>query len=468
MLTLSRKKIISIAVLLTLLTAIPLGLYLAKQAQVGRSKASEIQVNMCPDPNSLPLNIPVLVLEYFPKDLNNPNLLDGVETGWRGDASIEGRTISFWEQKTDEMVDTAIPIINESTKYHGYKNSAAPQFLSYSVLERKKFYNPIPRGFPLGIGPTGAPNYRPDYNQILTRENICDWVDNKGVKEVWMYGYHSDIIVPDESRMSSKYGDISNSLPKEDSIPPRFKLPICQNSYVLYNFTYQPGGKDAVSNNIHNRLHQIENIIPFIENKWPPIGENRPNTNIPGSTFWGDFSEYVQDYTNRNSYRSSCGNAHNTPNWSNRDTGYLYNLPDKRDFNCETWDPDDSKTTYINAGCERWGCTEIGYYKWWMQNIPGFNNGIKYQGQKMRNWWEAMYDFNAFVEKGRSLYGNSIFECSDPSSTPVASSSSDIRPSLDIVQSIIKLFGGVGNQGNGDQNNDGKINELDFGAVYSR
>lgn len=37
-----------------------------------------------------------------------------------------------------------------------------------------------------------------------------------------------------------------------------------------------------------------------------------------------------------------------------------------------------------------------------------------------------------------------------------------------VLQSILSLFGSSGNTSQGDQNNDGKINELDFGAVYAR
>jgi len=58
----------------------------------------------------------------------------------------------------------------------------------------------------------------------------------------------------------------------------------------------------------------------------------------------------------------------------------------------------------MNANCTQWGCTETGFYKWFMQNIPGYENGIVYKGIPMRNWWEAMYDFNAFIDAGRSLY----------------------------------------------------------------
>lgn len=368
----------------------------------------------------LPLPMKVLVLMYFPPDASNTALLDGVETGWGTDATVNGRTIAnFWEPKAKEMVTSAIPFINDASRYHGYKDASAPAFFNYQVADTKVYFTQIPRGIRLGTNPDGTPNYRPNYHQILLDHNICNLVDAGGVKEVWMYGYHSKTIVPDESRMSSKYGDVSNSYPKESAIPAEYQLPLCTNSYTLYNFTYQPGGGTAIANNIHNRLHQIENMIPFAENKWPPT-----STNVVGSTFWGDFSEYIQSDTVRSSYRSSCGNTHTAPNWTDFATsGYLYNSTTKAEFNCETWNPDDSKTTYIYAACERWGCTEMGYYKWWLQNIPGFNNGIVYNGQPMKNWWEAMYDFNRFIDNGRSLYGTSIvtggpLPTSAPSSTP--------------------------------------------------
>jgi hypothetical protein len=49
--------------------------------------------------------------------------------------------------------------------------------------------------------------------------------------------------------------------------------------------------------------------------------------------------------------------------------------------------------------------------------MPGYHNGIVYKGQRMRNWWEAMYDFDGFIDRGRSLYCSattaSEADCSD-------------------------------------------------------
>ncbi len=331
------------------------------------------------------LRVPVLVLAYYPPDPDNSAYLDPVETGWTN------ILIANMQNATQGMINAGQALINDATRYHGYKDPKAPNYLEYYTYDKIEYFVPMPRGFPLG-----GTQHRPHYNQILSDIDICDHVDNHGVKEVWIYGYHAAIIVPDESKMSSKYGDVSNAFPKDESIPEEFRLPQCANSYVMYNFTYQPGGAQAIGNNIHNRMHQIENVIFFAEDLGYPANDN----NVIGSLFWDDFSVYGNRAT-LPGYRASCGNTHSPPNTTD---AYVYDSTDIRENNCETWHPDDSLTTYVSADCTQWGCTDLGFYQWFMQNIPGDNNGIIYEGKQMRNWWNAMYDFNEFIDEGRSLF----------------------------------------------------------------
>jgi len=331
------------------------------------------------------LQVPVLVLAYFPPDPGNPLFLDPVETGWTN------ILIADMQEATQGMIDAGQDLISDATRYHGYKDPNAPRYLDYYTYDKIEYMYPMPRGYPLG-----GDKYRPHYNQILSAINICDYVDVHGIREVWIYGYHASAIVPDESKMSSKYGDVSNAYPRDEYIPAEYRLPRCINSYVMYNFTYQPGGAYAIGNNIHNRMHQLENVIFYAEDHGYPAN----NDNVIGSLFWDDFSVYG----NRASlpgYRASCGNTHSPPNTIE---GYDYDSTTYSENNCETWNPDDSQTTYVTANCTQWGCTDIGFYKWFMQNIPGYNNGIVHNGRQMRNWWEAMYDFIKFIDSGRSLY----------------------------------------------------------------
>jgi hypothetical protein len=143
-------------------------------------------------------------------------------------------------------------------------------------------------------------------------------------------------------------------------------------------------------------MHQMENVVFFAED----LGYPANNLNVIGSLFWDDFSVYG-DRASLPGYRPSCGNTHSPPNTTDE---YAYSSMEYRENNCETWHPDDSLTIYVNANCEQWGCTDVGFYKWFMQSVPGYDNGIVYEGRRMRNWWEAMYDFNRFIDAGRSLY----------------------------------------------------------------
>lgn len=354
----------------------------------------------------LPLQPKVLQIEYYPKNAASFRYLDPVETGFQNKRVIDQE--AYVKNISNELLTS----INEATKFHGYKDPAAPQFLKYTIAAVKKYYSKIPRGYLLNPD-TGV--YRPDYNQILTQNNICDYVDNKGVTEVWMFGYHFGAIEPDESRMSSKYGDISNSWPKEEQLPAQYRIPLCNKPYVLYNYNYDRTSLEM----LHNKIHQLENILAYADRTYPPTLEN---TARGSSSFWGNFSEYVQSTTNHNSYRSSCGNAHYAPNWSSMSDEYRYDLQTMKENNCETWNPDPSKSVYKMANCSQWGCTEKGYYMWYLQNMPGYNNGIEYNGQRVRNWWEALYNPVEFLDQGTSLMGESTYTCMTPiplSATPV-------------------------------------------------
>jgi hypothetical protein len=344
-----------------------------------------------------PLGVPVLQLNYYPRDPNRPEYLSRAETGLTQDILV-----TTMQAATRNMVDATLPLISDATRYHG---ALAPRFLEYSVLDSKDFFAPMPRGQAIWGG-----KFRPNYGQIMREQNICEYVDNRGVKEVWIYGYHNDApggIEPDESRMSSRYGDVSNSWPKEDQVASEYQMPKCANSYVTYNFTYQASGD--ISNTIHNRMHQIENAIFYAENRGYPVTDG----NVAGSLFWDDFSVYGERAA-LPGYRASCGNTHRPPNTNSE---YHYTSQDYGANNCATWHPNDAQTTYVSGNCAQWNCTATGFYVWFMQNMPGYTNGIVFNGTYMRNWWEAMYDFNGFIDRGRSLYTSHALSMAAPSVT---------------------------------------------------
>ena len=103
--------------------------------------------------------------------------------------------------------------------------------------------------------------------------------------------------------------------------------------------------------------------------------------------FEGPFWDLGQD--------QSCGWAHYPPVWR---WEYDWACPDYGWTDCENWKPDGTgERVYIN--CERWGCNGEGFFTWWMQNIPGKDNDLYYNGKKLKNWWDFIGDWdNAILD----------------------------------------------------------------------
>ena len=96
-----------------------------------------------------------------------------------------------------------------------------------------------------------------------------------------------------------------------------------------------------------------------------------------------------------------CGSINWPPNgekendWSN--TKYF-------DSDCMDWNPDGNITeTPIN--CTMWNCNRKDYFIFWMQNLPGTDNNLTYNGSRLRNWWDFIGNFNdAMKEKADLVY----------------------------------------------------------------
>jgi hypothetical protein len=107
--------------------------------------------------------------------------------------------------------------------------------------------------------------------------------------------------------------------------------------------------------------------------------------------FWGKFvgSDHSQKIIN-----PGCGWAHYPPNgehdydWANP----RYVLTD-----IEDWRPDGTgQKKRIN--CQRWNNDSLTWFIYWMQNLPGANNGLTYQGRPLRNWWVFIGDFDTAMQ----------------------------------------------------------------------
>lgn len=297
-------------------------------------------------------HIPVLVVNYFP-----------TRAGWidrqvTGDVSAPLDEIRAHTRRTTQQV---IGALETGSAYHGYKDPAAPPSLRYQVLETLEYLEPLPT-----YHKPGHQKPMTDYHAIMGRVDIRTWVEERGVKEVWLWGYHGGVLDLWESNMAGPYGDISNS----DRDPN--DLPVLRQSYTVYHYNYQRGPSEAVE----DHLHQIEAVLRFVD---PHL-------------FWDRFVGRPGE--------GRCGWSHYPPNgerdydWANRQ--YVWT-------DIEDWTPEGTgRKQRIN--CTRWNCDSLTWFVYWMQNLPGANNGLSYRGRPLSNWWQFIGDFDAAMATQRSLF----------------------------------------------------------------
>ncbi len=339
--------------------------------------------------------VPVAIIRYLPtRDGRN---VDAAVADFSGTLANLESLISNYEIETKFMLE-------EGSRFRGYASPAAPPSLGYRVVAIVNVYEPLPPDTNPGHG-TGSPNVHfPDYEQILTRLDAANWVNDLGVKEVWLWGYHFGNIVPVESNMSSPTtGDVSNSNRFGDD------LPIYQRTYTLYNYNFTRTSNESV----HNHGHQIEAVLSHVAQR------QDGNTDL----FWNKFvgrNQFGQFIPGR------CGWTHMPPNTVNH---YDYYNSSVVDSDIEDWTPAGTGVRRaVNAS--RWGglqyawprvptdLTQHQWYIYWMQAIPGMGNTIGNSPGpgRMTNWWWYLADWDAAFAATTASYGLHA-PCNPPSWT---------------------------------------------------
>lgn len=380
--------------------------------------------SILPD-KSAQYQMPVLVLKYFPTT-------DGVNL----DSSITGVTATMAQIRThvDTIQKDTLTYLEDGSRFHGYKDAGAPVSMHYSIIDNKEFDTALPIGNEVPWKP-GQGIYRPDYMKILTDLNICNYVDNQGLKEVWFFGWHYGNIEPVESNMAGPYGDISNSERTND-------MPVCSKTYVLYNYNYGRATDQA----LHDHGHQIESVLSYID----------PTTFV--SKFIGPWSTYsTNDGSGANFHR--CGWTHNPPNTG---TEYDYYNTQSSGTDCEDWNPGGTGVQ-VNVTCSEWQCSESKFHDWRWQNMPGMNN----PNPELSNWWDFIGDFDKAMAAGEKLY----YPTPTPTPTPRPTLDTDGDGFTDFVEGYMgtdaNLACGV-NAWPPDLNNDGVVDSLDTTLIQGR
>jgi hypothetical protein len=348
-------------------------------------------------------DIPVLILRFLPT-------VDGINL----DVS---QARDFWSPGYSTLAAMKLKLatydirmkwmIEEASRFRGYRNAAAKRALGVRVVDIINIHEQTPPGLSRQADASGKLIPEVDYRRMFERLGIENYVNNLGVREIWMWNGSVDSSFPSydpvtclpeysravpESNMSSPLtGDISNSYRWDD-------LPVYNHTYVVYGQNIRRTQAEAM----HNRGHQLEAILSHVDSL------RNGNANF----FWDLFCGRNPD----GSFAPGrVGNTHYPPNGA---SDYDYLNPRLVLSDCEDWTPAGTGTKKsVNANT--WGNlpyawpttgtveqkTESQYYLYWMQNMPGRGNAIAHGGSGLTNWWVFTADWDNALRSGLGLFG---------------------------------------------------------------
>ena len=348
--------------------------------------------------------IPVIIMRFLPTvDGENLDVAKAPDYWILGEISL-----ADMKARIDTFDKRIKFMLEEGSRFRGYKDPQPPS-LGYRVVEYITVYEHTPPGPVTAHHNDGTPIYSPDFHQIFDRFNMKHYVNNLGVKEIWVWmgggnadfpSYDPTLNKPEdfrhwwESNMSSPLtGDISNS--NRDNTD----LPIYNSTYVVYGQNIRRTQAEA----IHNHGHQLEAILSHVNHL--QFG------NI--DLFW---KKFVGQNESGDFITGRAGSTHMPPN-TTKDYDYTQNTT-LVESDIEDWTPDNSGAkklfnvdTYGNLTypwpdpnpAEIPQRVESQWYIYWMQNMPGHENRIKYGQKDITNWWVFTADWDAAISSGTRL-----------------------------------------------------------------
>jgi len=227
----------------------------------------------------------------------------------------------------------------------------------------------------------GQPGYKPDgvdYAALLSEFDVCKLVQEENLSEVWLWG-------------ATEFGwdEFAFKIPG-DAVPfpyvnPWFyrpyNLPDCGKTLWVMGWNYAVGEDNA----LHSYGHRIESILSLTvgKGKWYENEDGDPNNP------WRLFSLIDKD----NPGEAGVGNIHFPPNGQ---SDYDYANQTAVVSASEDWKKYPNLTgVTTQVSCEAWGCTHLGYMKWYLGHLPrkpGTTDGF------YNNWWQYVVNYDQRLE----------------------------------------------------------------------
>ncbi|MEM8970029.1 MAG: carboxypeptidase-like regulatory domain-containing protein, partial [Bacteroidota bacterium] len=353
--------------------------------------------------------IPVLVIRFLPtEDGENLDVSKVPDFHSLGEITLEDMKDRI------DLLDKRIKfMLEEGSKYHGYKNPDAQPMVGYKVVEYITVYEQSPAGKVRFTDKNGYPVYGVDYFEIFERFDVEHYVNDLGIKHIWLWdapldsswpsydpGIHDPASFrgPPEANMASPTtGDVSNSYQDNSD------MPVYDHTYVVFGNNFRRDQKEAVG---HNYGHQIERMFRYIDSK----------DNNQEELFW---QKFVGTDENLNFVTGRCGWSHMPPNTTEE---YDYDNPTLVESDIEDWRPDNSGEKKLvnvdtwNDQSYNWPAgtgnitnwrerTETYWHIYKMQAFPGSEATIPYQDDYViSDWWNIFANWDEVNNAGKLLY----------------------------------------------------------------
>ena len=225
----------------------------------------------------------------------------------------------------------------------------------------------------------GGPNCADmiDYNAFLEKYNVCDWLNNGSIDEVWVFG--GPWMGMYESNQAGTGAFWTNG--------PVIAGTSCSRILNIFGFNPERG----VAEMDETMGHRVEGTMAQIYGGWKTGYSyiNTPINSYSGLSTWDNFTLTEKKFPGH----SQCGFVHYAPN-SNKD--YDWANPAPVVSGCDDWMGYPSLTGATQTlTCVDWGCNGYDYAreqkKWWFAHIP-HSSGTAPDG-KLANWWVYVGDY---------------------------------------------------------------------------
>jgi hypothetical protein len=253
-----------------------------------------------------------------------------------------------------------------------------------------------------------------DYPAMLNSIGICNLFNAGTIDELWMFG--APYMGWWEANQTGTGAFNTNG--------PVIYGTSCNKPMNIMGFSYERGLAEMVE----DLMHRIEGTMSKAYGSW---AQNRMAHN------WDKYG--LVDYQSPSYTFSGCGSCHYAPNST---ADYQWSSSANVSTYCDEFidypDPiDTGNRKTIN--CNAWGCTGLGYFRWWLQRFPS-KSGVA-PDNKYADWWKYVLEPNSVYDSLTYVPTLSPTPTSTPTpipftytptATPIANVSISLIPSVSI------------------------------------